>query len=317
MPPPHCTMNQPSPVIDRRGFLAMGLSALPALACAGSPMFGARNIAAPRKGPRKLKKAVGIGMIGGDASFADKMQMLRDLGFDGVELNRPGGPPVDEILKACDRSGIAIANVVDSLHWGKTLSDADPAVRKQGLDGLLAAIRDAHALHCKTVLLVPAVVQANVSYTDAYTRSQEEIRRALPLAEELGISVCIENVWNHFLLSPLEAARYVDELKSPAAGFHFDVGNIVTYGWPEHWIATLGHRIKNVHVKEYSRSKRDREGLWKGFDIDILDGDCNWPVVMKAFDQIGYEGWMVAEIQGGDRARLATVASRMDTIIAL
>src|SRR5216683_1580738 len=127
-----------------------------------------------------------------------------------------------------------------------------------------------------------AVVKREVTYADAYKRSQEEIRKAIPLAEELGVKIAIENVWNHFLLSPLEAARYVDEFNSPWVGWHFDVGNVITYGWPEQWIRVLGKRIQKLHIKEYSRQRRDKEGPWKGFDVPLLEGDNNWPAIMKA-----------------------------------
>ena len=133
-----------------------------------------------------------------------------------------------------------------------------------------------------TVLLVPAVVNKEVSYADAYTRSQAEIRKALPLADELGIKIALENVWNNFLLSPLEEARYIDELDSPMVGAYFDVGNVLRYGWPEHWITTLGKRILKIDIKEFSRKKQNEEGLGKGFDVELLEGDCDWPAVMAA-----------------------------------
>ncbi|MBI3818252.1 MAG: sugar phosphate isomerase/epimerase [Planctomycetes bacterium] len=307
------------PIIDRRGFMTIGAGALVAGAYAARGPAAYANIPAARQGgaPRKMKKAVGIGMVGDGATLADKFKLLKDLGFDGVELNRPGEPAIDEVIKARDAAQITIANIVDSVHWGQTLSDPDAAVRKKGREGLEAALRDAKALGCKTVLLVPAVVNEKVSYADAYVRSQTEIKNVLPLAKDLGVYICIENVWNQFLLSPLEAARYIDELESPYAGFHFDVGNIINYGWPEQWIRTLGSRIHNVHIKEYSRKKRDAEGLWKGFDVDLLDGDNRWPEVMKAFHEIGYEGFGVAEINGGDRARLKVVAEKMDKIFSM
>lgn len=311
-------MHHPNP-IDRRGFLALGAGAL--AGASGVPSEFIVNppvpAAKPRPAPRNIKKAVGIGMVADGATLLDKFKLLRELGFDGVELNRPDATKIEDVIKARDASGIVIANIIDSVHWGQTLSDPDPAVRKKGREGLEAALRDARALNCKTVLLVPAVVNEKVSYADAYIRSQEEIKRVLPLAKDLGVYICIENVWNHFLLSPLEAARYIDELQSPWVGFHFDVGNIINYGWPEQWIATLGSRIKNLHIKEYSRKKRDAEGLWKGFEVDLLDGDNHWPAVMKALDDIHYEGFGVAEISGGDRARLKVVAERMDKIFAL
>src|SRR5437764_102613 len=124
---------------------------------------------------------------------------------------------------------------------------------------------------------------------------KRQIRKAVPLAEELGVKIAVENVWNQFLLSPLEAARYVDEFKSPAVGWHFDVGNVINYGWPEQWIRILGKRIQKLHIKEFSRKKRDSEGLWKGFEVPLGEGDNNWPAVMQALDDIGYHGWAMAE----------------------
>ncbi|MFN0205741.1 MAG: sugar phosphate isomerase/epimerase family protein [Planctomycetota bacterium] len=304
------------PHVDRRGFLAAAAAAAFLAGPARSVNFNLINILKTRA-PRKIKKAVGIGMIGVKGTLAEKFQLLKDLGFDGVEVNRPDAAPIDELLKARDAAKIEIANVVDSVHWSQTLGDPDPEIRKKGRESLEAALRDAKALDCKTVLLVPAVVNDKISYADAYSRSQAEIKKVLPLAEELKVSICIENVWNNFLLSPIEAARYVDELGSEYAGFYFDVGNIILYGWPEHWIATLGKRIKNLHIKEYSRKKLDDEGRWKGFDADLLDGSNNWPVVMKALDAIGYTGWGVAEISGGDRKRLQVIAEKMDKIFAL
>ena len=168
-----------------------------------------------------------------------------------------------------------------------------------------------------TVLLVPAVVNDKVAYEDAYHRSQAEIRKILPLAQETGIKIAIENVWNNFLLSPMEAARYIDEFESDMIGLYFDVGNIVRYGWPEQWIRTLGERIIKVDVKEYSRKKQTDEGIWKGFQVEIGDGDCNWPEVNKALKEIGYQGWGSAEVSGGDRERLKEISERMDKIYSM
>ena len=162
---------------------------------------------------------------------------------------------------------------------------------------------------------MPAVVNKQISYADAYTRSQAEIRKVLPLAEELQVKIALENVWNNFLLSPLEYAQYIDAFDSPWIGAYFDVGNIVNYGWPEHWIRTLGHRILKLDIKEFSRQKRDDEGLWKGFGVELGEGDCDWPAVNQALNDIGYSGWATAEIRGGDTARLKDIAMRMDRIL--
>src|SRR5438067_1920883 len=133
----------------------------------------------------------------------------------------------------------------------------------------------------------------------------------------VGVKIAIENVWNHFLLSPLEAARYVDEFNSPWVGWHFDVGNVITYGWPEQWIRVLGKRIQKLHIKEFSREKANKEGLGKGFSVEFLKGDNNWPAVMKALDEIGYDGWGIAEQWGADSAEgLKKLSEEMDRIFA-
>jgi hexulose-6-phosphate isomerase len=224
---------------------------------------------------------------------------------------------VDEVLRAREESGLVIPSVCGRDHWKKPLSDPDPKVREEGLEALKQTLREAKRYGASSVLLVPAVVNKEVAYDEAYQRSQAEIRKAIPLAQELGVKIALENVWNHFLLSPLEAARYVDEFNSPAVGWHFDAGNIVNYGWPEQWIRILGPRIQKLHIKEFSRKKRDREGLWKGFDVKLLEGDVNWPAVMKAVDDIGYHGWAITEQGGGDTPEgLKDLADRLGRILA-
>jgi hexulose-6-phosphate isomerase len=270
----------------------------------------------PRRDP-VLRKALKYGMIHPGSTVLEKFRIARACGFEGVELDAPDGPPAEEVLAAKAETGIEVPGVVDRVHWRETLGDADPVVRQAGLDGLLRAIRDCKAYGGGSVLLVPAVVNERISYEDAYHRSQAEIRKAIPLAEELGVRISFENVWNNFLLSPIEAARYVDEFESPVVGWHFDIGNVVNYGWPEQWIRTLGPRITRLDVKEFSRGKRDEEGLWKGFAVAIGDGDNGWDRVMQALREIGYAGWAAAEVGGGDEAWLTDVAQRMDRVFAL
>lgn len=296
---------------SRRDVLRWGLGGAVAAWGVGRP--SSRGQAAAIDKP--FKKAVKIGMVAGDLSLVGKFKLLKELGYDGVELDSPSSLARDEVLAARDESGLPIHGVVDSAHWKDHLGHPDPAVRARGVEALKTAIRDSHTYGGDSVLLVPAVVNAEISYADAYARSQAAIREALPLAEELGIRIALENVWNHFLLSPLETARYLDELDSPMCGAYFDVGNIVNYGWPEQWIRILGKRIVKLDIKEYSRTRRNNEGLWKGFDVPIGEGDCNWPAVCQALDEIGFRGWATAEVPGGDRARLADIAARMDRVL--
>src|SRR5205085_5180242 len=193
--------------------------------------------AGPRK--RDWKKAVMIEMVKGPTTLLDKFKMLREAGFDGAEMNSPGTNR-EEVLDACKKTGLLVEGVVDSVHWSITLSDPDPKKRAAGVEALKTALRDCKAWGGTSVLLVPAVVNKRVSYADAYARSQEEIRKAIPVAGETGVKIAVENVWNNFLLSPLEAARYIDEINRPWVGWHFDVGNVIHYGWAEQWIRTLG-----------------------------------------------------------------------------
>ena len=298
--------------LSRRDFLQQATAAATAWRLASCPLaLGATNAATV-----PLKKAVKIGMVRVDAPLIEKFKLLKSLGYDGVELDSPSDLDRKEVLRARDEAELPIHGVVDSAHWRDTLSHADPAVRQRGLEALQTALRDAQYFGGSSVLLVPAVVNREVSYDQAYERSQAEIRRALPLAEELNIKILLENVWNQFLLSPLETARYIDELDSPLVGAYFDVGNVVNYGWPEQWIRVLGPRIGKLDIKEFSRRRRDNEGLWKGFDVELGEGDCDWPAVMQALRDIQFEGWATAEVPGGDRQRLSDIAQRMDRIFA-
>lgn len=301
---------------NRRGFLKSAATLSAGMLSAGglTRVAGAENTAGAKSDQRNLK-AVKYGMVQGDMSMLEKFKLLKELGFDGVEMDSPNNFDPQEVLKARDESGLPIHGVVDSKHWKYQFSNADASIRAQAVEHLKIALRDSKTYGGTTVLVVPAVVDRRTSYADAYKRSQEEIRKALPLAKELGIKIAIENVWNDFLLGPYEAARYVDEFESPMIGWYFDVGNVIRYSWPEQWIEILGKRILKVDVKEFSRKKMCDPGMNKGFKVELLEGDNDWPVVMKAFREIGFTGWFTAEIPGGDRERLQDIAARMDRIL--
>lgn len=304
--------------MKRREFLQRAGAGAAVLAVAGPRLPQAlgepqSNGAGPPK--RSLKKGIMWATVGVKGSTAEKMRAIKEAGFQGTEMM--SHMDQDEVMKARDEVGLIIPSVCGSRHWEKPLTDPDPKVREEGLEALKQTLRDAKRYGASSVLLVPGIVNARISYADAYKRSQEEIRKAVPLAEELGVKIAIENVWNHFLLSPLEAARYVDEFNSPAVGWHFDVGNVIKDGWPEQWVRILGKRIQKLHIKEYSRKKMDTQGPGAGFDVAYLEGDDNWPAVMRALDEIGYNGWGIAEQGGaGSPEGLADLSNRMTKIFA-
>lgn len=306
-------VSQNEHITDRRQFLAATASAaLAASAFSLTSIHAQEN----RVIEKRLKKAVKLNMVRGNMSLLEKFQMLKNLGYDGVEGASPNDLDPKEVLAARDQSGLTIHGVVCSDHWQKPLSDPDPNVRSHCVESLKTALRDAKTYGATSVLVVPAVVNKTVTYKEAYKRSQAEIKKALPLAEELNIRILFENVWNNFLLSPLEMARYIDEFESKMVGAYFDVGNVVRYGWPEHWIEALGQRIVKLDIKEYSRELENTKGPRAGFDVEIGEGDCDWPTVMRALDKINYRGWATAEVPGGDRQRLKDIAERMDRTFA-
>ena len=259
---------------------------------------------------RNLKKGIMWGSIGYGKTIPEKFQAAKDAGFDGVEvmshLDR------NEVLKAREATGIPIPSVCGSMHWKLSLSDPDLKVREDGVAALKVSIEDAAAYGADTVLLVPGRVNETVSYDVCWNRSTEGIKQAVPLAEKLKIKIAIENVWNNFLLSPLEVKSYIDQFKSSYVGAYFDCGNVLAYGWPEQWIRILGKRIGKVHIKEYSRKIADKQGKSAGFGVKLLEGDVNWSSVMKAFDEIGYNGWTTIEQPGGD-----TIEGLKDLLVRL
>lgn len=298
--------------MNRRDFLISNAMAAAAVGLSASEVFSAGN--SPQAAAPMVKKSLKWGMVKGDMSVLDKFKMLKDIGFDGVELDSPNDLPMKEILNARDKTGLELPGTVNSAHWKSPLSDRDPAKRKVCFDAMVQALRDTKKYGGTTVLLVPGVVNAETSYQEAWDRSIAEVKKLIPVVEETGIKIAFENVWNNFLLSPIEAARYVDEFNHPLIGWYFDVGNILRYGWPVHWIEVLGKRIFKLDIKEFSLKKMNEEGLWKGFGVELMEGDCNWPAVNAALRKIGYSGWASAEVPGGDRARLTVIKERMDGI---
>jgi L-ribulose-5-phosphate 3-epimerase len=298
----------------RRSFLKSlaGLAAVPALG--GRAAAGQTAPAAPRPAASGIKKAVLISMLPRDRSFAERFALARELGFEGVEMQTVTEPDrAAEIKEAAQKAGLHIHSVMNSDHWRLPVSSPDAQVVTGSVRGMETSLRNAALWGADAVLLVPAVVDATTSYRDAYTRSQRVIReRILPLAAELKIIVAIEEVWNKFLLSPLEFARYVDELDSPWAKAYFDVGNVVLYAFPQDWIRTLGSRIVKVHLKDFRFERNKGVFSWP----NLGQGDIDWPEVRKALAEIKYTGYVTTELPAGDTAYLKDVSARVDRILA-
>ncbi|MCV9886358.1 sugar phosphate isomerase/epimerase family protein [Metabacillus halosaccharovorans] len=226
----------------------------------------------------------------------------RDAGFDAVELNvyDAGGigltmetteEEAKQIVQLAATYDLKLKSLSTGLLWQSPLSHADESVREQGRKVVEKQIKLAAVMEIDTVLVVPGVVTETITYSECYDRSQAEIRKLLPLAEKNNVTIGIENVWNKFLLSPLEMVNYIDELDSDNVGAYFDVGNVLQFGYPEQWIRILGHRIKKIHVKDFNTSVGNITGF-----VPLLAGDVNWDNVIKALKEVGYNDTVTAEI---------------------
>ena len=295
--------------MNRRTFLQIS-------AGAAAAAFIPPALAAPK---RALRKAIMYSTIGLKGTVLEKFQAMKAAGFDGVEpmgaMNR------DEVVAALKETGLQAASVCDHIHWVKPLSAPDEGTRRLGLDGLVHSLHDAHAYGATSVLLVPGVARDGVNYRQCFERSITEIRKAIPVARDLGVKIAIENVGNDFILTPEQAVDYLDAIASEWVGWHFDIGNVGRRGpAAEKWIPLLGQRIVRVHVKDYSAKPADPAAKGGVVRPKLLDGDTNWPAVMAALDQAGYAGWAISEQPGNQAADVDTardLARRMDRIFAL
>jgi hexulose-6-phosphate isomerase len=312
-------MSTPHPT--RRTFLRNTTAAATA-----ATLFGTGIVPAVFAGPkpaRKFRKAVKYGMIGEGGSIKEKFQLLHSLGFEGVEVDAPGGIDKQEALEASKATGIQIHGVVDSVHWGTRLSDPDPAVREKGLNALLAALDECRFLGGSTVLLVPGKVAdpETENFDQCWERSTEQVKKAVPRAKELGVHIAIEIVWNDFLTTPELMVKYVDQFNDPIVGCYLDPSNVLRYGKDAgirgaDWVRALGKRLLKFDFKGYSYDKS-----W----VKIGEGDENWPDFLKALEEVGYRDpaggdgapWATAEVEAGKRDHLFDVAKRMDKVLGM
>ncbi len=299
--------------IGRRAFVETVAGAAAVAAIGPRTALGA-FAAQARPAAGGLKKAVYVSMLPKELSYRDRFQLARDVGFEGVEVGTISDAAIEnEIAEAADKTGLKIHSVMNADHWKYPLSSADRAVVAKSVAGMEVSFRNAKRWGADAVLLVPGVVDAQTPYKDAWMRSQKVIKeRILPLAQQSKVVVGIEEVWNKFILSPMEMARYVDDFASPWVKAYFDVGNMLFYGYPQDWIRTLGSRIVRVHVKDFQLQRGEGRFFWK----NLGEGDVDWPEVRKALGEVGYTGWVTTEINGGDATYLRDVVARLDRIFA-
>ena len=253
-----------------------------------------------------MKKGISIWSFPA-GSLKESFELAKDAGFDGVEvaLDEEGEIGLNttdsellEIKKQAAEAGVELYSVASGLYWKYWFSADDVAERECAKSIVRRQLEVAKILGCDTILVIPGCVNADfedpakiVDYKTAYERSLAAIKELAPYAESLGVSIGLENVWNKFLTSPMEMSDFIDKVGSDFVGSYFDVGNVLFNGYPEHWIRILGKKIKKVHFKDY----REAAGGLHGF-VDLLAGDINYPEVMKALAEVGYDGWVSAEM---------------------
>lgn len=257
-----------------------------------------------------MKKGINIWSFPGTMSIKECMIYAKEVGFDSIELalNETGDMSLEsteeEVIgykMLAEEIGVEISSLATGLYWSYPLTSNDENIREKSKAIIKKQIDFAAALGVDTILVVPGAVgvdfipgSAVIDYDVAYDRALNGIKELAPYAEEKKVSIGIENVWNKFLLSPLEMRDFIDKINSPYVGSYFDVGNVVFSGYPEQWIKILGNRIKKVHFKDY---RREAGGL-HGF-VDLLAGDVDYVKVMESFKAVGYDGYVTAEMIPG------------------
>ena len=265
------------------------------------------------------------GGLEAEEPIADAMQEAKQLGFDAIELAVAGRGVLtheatqaqcEDIVATAAKIGIEISSLASGENWTCSPTSNDADIRQRSIEFNRKAVRIAKWLGTGAYLYVPGAVDVfflpeaeKVPYDVCHQRAIEALRQILPAAEEAGVAVCIENVWNKFLLSPLEMRDFIDGFNSEAVGAYFDAGNVLLTGYPDHWIRILDHRIKRVHVKDFKRSVGTVEGF-----VDLLEGDVDFQAVKEALADIGYDGYITAEMLPFEPGRPEKTAQAMRRI---
>lgn len=255
-----------------------------------------------------IYKSLKWNMVKLPGTLTEKFAVIKELGYDGIELDCPSDIDADAAIAASKQSGLPIEGIVNSTHWKIRHSDPDPVVRHQAAENMTQALKFAANVGANSVLLVPGKVTDEVheNHDQVWKRSIDEIRPLIPLAEKLRVMILIENVGNGFCESPEMFAEYIDAIGSEWVQIHFDIGNHIRISPPAEWIGVLGDRIKKLDVKD--RTQQNQPTL-------IGEGQADWPAVRAALVDLNYRGWAAAEVTGGDREHLADVLQRMNRVL--
>lgn len=253
-----------------------------------------------------MKKGISIWSFPA-GTLSESFALAKDAGFEGVEvaLDEQGElslasteKDIAAIRRQADEAGIALYSVACGLYWDYWLNDEDVQKRRKAKDIVKKQLECAAGLGCESILVIPGCVNADFAdpnkvcdYEVAYDRSLEALSELKATAEQYRVEIGLENVWNKFLLSPMELRDFIDKIGSDYVGSYLDIGNVLANGYPEQWVRILNKRIKKVHFKDY----RKAAGGLHGF-VDLLAGDVNYPAVMQALADVGYDGWVSAEM---------------------
>lgn len=251
-----------------------------------------------------------IGGFDNAKPVVDALREAKEMGYEGMELTFGGGvfgPDTDEktcrgYREAAEKLGMRIASVASGAYWDVTLSSPDSAVRERAVAFARQHLRAASYVGAETILVIPGVVAVPwepsrpvTPYAEAYKWATQSLWKLVPEAEACAVNIGLENVWGWFLPDPVAMKTFIDQFNHCRVGSYFDVANCAINGYPEHWIDILGHRIKAVHFKNYSRNDDCGGGL-HGFGEDLLRGDVDWANVVAALERANYEGPVTAEL---------------------
>lgn len=304
--------------MNRRHFLTSLSTAaiLPIAGTAQEKESAPSKIALPPNPEQGLLFSCKSGMLEG-ATIEDKLLLAKAAGYDGVDYDQAGGVTPERLREAVEKTGVFVHNAINHDHWKFTLTSADAEKRARGLENLKHCIRVSHAAGGSAVLLVVGS-GGDGSADEIVERARTEIKKAIPLAAALGQRILFENVWNKMFYqdggprdqSPQPWIDFVDSFHSPWVGIFHDLGNHARYSDVAKWVRAFGPRIGKFDIKGYSNAKADKEGPWKGF-ADITEGDIDWASVRAAIQDVGYTGWVSAEVGGGNLERHRKVLAQM------